>query len=162
MSVKHQRKEDRAAEEAKPDPRMTEYELWPIVVESGIMNTPDDRNAHLRLMQYAGGWCSPATSAFVFKIRARLPALIDHIWRWGSIDSAVDVFWAPTHPNFPLHGLEGAKIASLDEFRYLTSVVPLASQFLWLDGSAVPIPATSCTKVARRCSSPRAVTRSRP
>ena len=226
MRVKRQRKEDRAAEESKPEPRMTEYELWPIVVESGIMNTPEKRDAHLRLMQYARRWCSPATSAFVFKNRARLPALIDDIWKWESIDSAVDVanqtllqqlnaatskpcscggrwsrfaayalgmnrvdvpalcksvlhvlcegrspnslivtlagesggegksffikglaavvgtanvFWTPTHPNFPLHGLEDAKIVILDEFRFLTSVVPLATQCLWFDGSAVSI-----------------------
>ena len=226
MRVKRQRKEDRAAEESKPEPRMTDYELWPIVVESGIMNTPQDRHAHLRLMQYAKERCSPATCAFVFKNRARLPTLIDDIWRWESIDSVVaiaeqtllqhfngamstpcvcggrwaryaayalgtnrvdvsalcksvlhvlcggrspdslivtlvgaaggegksffikglaavvgteHVFWTPTHPNFPLHGLEEAKIVILDEFRFTTSVVPLATQCLWFDGSAVPI-----------------------
>ena len=49
------------------------------------------------------------------------------------------VFGTPTHPNFPLHDLEEAKLVILDEFRFTTSVVPLATQCLWLDGSAFPI-----------------------
>ena len=49
------------------------------------------------------------------------------------------VFWSPTHPNFPLHGLEDTKIALLDEFRFMTSVVPIATQHLWFDGSPLPI-----------------------
>ena len=172
-------------------------------------------------MQYAKQHCSPATCAFVFKNRARLPALIDDIWRWESIDAVVvaanqtlmqalsaalskpcicggkwarftayalgsnridvpalcksvmhslgegrspaapivtltgvsggegksffikglaavvgseHVFGTPTHPNFPLHGLEEAKLVILDEFRFTTSVVPLATVFVvqWL------------------------------
>ena len=200
--------------------------LWPIVVESGIRNTAEDRQAHLRFMHYVKDRCSAATCAFVFKNRARLSTLIDDIWRWESIDVAVaiasqtlpqalsaattrpcscngswprfasyalgsnridvpalcksiihslsegrspaspivtlagvtggegksfflkglaavvgseHVFWTPTHPNFPLHGLEEAKIVILDEFRFMTSVVPIATQCLWFDGSAVPI-----------------------
>ena len=226
MWAKRQRKEDHAASTAKQEPRMTEYELWPVVVESGIRNTLDDRHAHLRLMQYVKEHCSAATCAFVFKNRARLPALIDDIWRWESIGAVVavadqtlshmlraatstpctcggmwsrfaayalgtnridvaalcksvlvaldegrspmcpivtlagvsggegksfflkglaaivgpeHVFWTPTHPSFPLHGLEDAKVVILDEFRFVKSVVPLATQCLWFDGSAVPI-----------------------
>ena len=226
MWAKRQRKEDRAAETAKQEPRMTEYELWPLVVESGIQNTVDDRQAHLRLMKYVKEHCSAATCAFVFKNRARLPALIDDIWRWESIGAVVaaaertlsdmmtaamlapctcggswtrfaafaldtnridvtslcksvlralkegrsptcpivtlagisggegksfflkglaavvgqeHVFWTPTHPSFPLHGVEDAKVVILDEFRFTKSVVPLATQCLWFDGSAVPV-----------------------
>ena len=226
LRAKRQRREDFAAENSRPEPRMTDYELWPIVVESGIRNTAGDRQAHLRLMQYVKERCSPATCAFVFKHRARLPTLIDDIWRWESIDQVVaaaeqtlvqslwaaeskpcvcegawtrfatytlshngvdvpalckavlsalasgrspaspvvtlagatggegksffikglaavvggeNVFWTPTHPNFPLHGLEDAKIVLLDEFRFTKSVVPIATQCLWLDGSAVSI-----------------------
>ena len=205
---------------------MSDYDLWPIVVESGIKNTTEDRQAYLRFMHYVKERCSPATCAFVFKNRVRLPALLDDIWRWESIDVAVSiayqtlpqaldaamtrpcvcggswarfaayalgsnhidvsalcravlhalkegrspsspivtltgvsggegksfflkglaavvgpeqVFWTPTHPNFPLHGLEEAKLVILDEFRFLTSVVPIATQCLWFDGSAVQI-----------------------
>ena len=57
----------------------------------------------------------------------------------AGVVGTANVFWPPTHPNFPLHGLVGAKIALLDEFRFLSSVVPLATQCLWFDGSAVPI-----------------------
>ena len=227
MRAKRQRREDHAAEKAKPEPRMSDYELWPIVVESGIRNTAEDRRAHLRFMQYAKQHCSTATCAFVFRSRARLPALIDDIWRWESIDTVVaaadqtvlqalsaslsrpyicggswtrfaayaigsnprvdvaalckavmhslcagrspaapvvtlvgltggegksffikglaaavgpeHVFGTPTHPSFPLNGLEEAKVVILDEFRFLTSVVPMATQCLWLDGSVVSI-----------------------
>ena len=226
IRAKRQRREDHAAENSKPEPRMTDYELWPIVVESGIKNTAEDKQAHIRFMQYAKDRCSPATCAFVFKHRARLPALIDDIWRWETIDQVVaaadqtliqcllaaeskpclcggawtrfatyalsyngvdiaalckavlhslregrspaapvvtlaggaggegksfflkglvavvggeNVFWTPTHPTFPLHGLEDAKIVLLDEFRFMESVVPIATQCLWFDGSAVPV-----------------------
>ena len=226
MRVKRQRKEDWAAEKSKPEPRMSEYELWPIVVESGIKNTAEDRQAHLRFIQYVRDHCSPATCAFVFKRQARLPSLLDDIWRWESIDATVaaadrtlvqyltaatskpcvcggnwsrfaayalgsnhvdvsalckavlhslcegrspsspivtltgvrggegksfflkglaavvgveHVFGTPTHPSFPLHGLEEAKVVILDEFRFLKSVIPIATQCLWFDGSAVPI-----------------------
>ena len=91
MMAKRQRKEDQAAEKSKPEPRMSDYELWPILIESGIKNTADDRQAHLRFMQYAKQHCSPATCAFVFRNRARLPALIDDIWRWS-----------PSTPSWPL------------------------------------------------------------
>ena len=91
LRAKRQRKEEHTAEKSKPEPRMTDYELWPIVVESGIKNTPDNKTAHLRLQQYVKERCSPATCQFVFKNRARLPSLIDDIWRWESIDQVVAV-----------------------------------------------------------------------
>ena len=87
--AKRQCKEKKAAESGKSEPRVTEYELWPIVVESKIRNTPTDRSAHLRLIQYAKSKCSNAVCAFLFKNRARLPALIDDIWQWETIDDAV-------------------------------------------------------------------------
>ena len=52
---------------------------------------------------------------------------------------AEHIFWTPAHPSFPLHGLEEAKVVILVEFRFLSSVVPIATQCLWFDGSAVPI-----------------------
>ena len=52
MRAKRQRREDSAAEKAKPEPRMNEYELWPIVVESGIRNTADNRHADLHFTKY--------------------------------------------------------------------------------------------------------------
>ena len=226
LRAKRQKKEDAAAEASRTEPRITEYELWPIVVESQIKNTPDDRNAHLRFMQYVKSHCSQAVCAYVFKNRARLPNLIDDIWRWelvGDVLTAAEqplfqsleraseapcvcggawarfatytlrinhidasavctavvhalvagrspttpvvtfagrtggegksfflkglvsvfgtsfVFPTPQHAGFPLHGLESAKLAFLDDFRFVRSPVPLATQCLWFDGSPVSI-----------------------
>ena len=226
MRAKRQRKEDAAAEASKAEPRVTEYDLWPIVVESQIKNTPNDRNAHIRFMQYVRAHCSHVVCRFVFKNRARLPNLIDDIWRWEMVDDVLAaatepliqtlrgaatspcvcggawarfaayslgsnhidvaavckaithallagrsptapvvtlagraggegksflmkglasvfgagcVFGTPQHAAFPLHGLESAKLAFLDDFRFTTSPVPLATQCPWFDGSPVPI-----------------------
>ena len=49
------------------------------------------------------------------------------------------VFAAPDKGGFPLLGLESAKVAFLDEWRFNASVLPYAMQCLWYDGSALPI-----------------------
>ena len=226
MTAKRQRREQSAAEKGKAEPRITEFELWPIVVESGIRNQTGTRNAHLLFMDYVKEKCSPAVCAFVFKNRARLPNLIDDIWRWEGIRDAVEiskqtrmdivrnalrtscvcggawlafalhilhcngisptdlgqvlvraidegrspatpvvtfagsaggegksfilkgltavfgsdgVFFTPQHHSFPFLGLDTARVAFLDDFRFLSSVVPVATQCLWFDGSAVPV-----------------------
>ena len=226
MRAKRQRVEDHAAENSKAEPRANEYDLWPIVVESGIRNTPEDRNAHLRFIQYVKAHCSTAVCSFVFRNRARLPSLIDDIWRWETIDDVVvaanatlsqtlvaamsqpcvcggawwrfasyslgangvdvsglckavmhalshgrsptspvitlaglmggegksfffnclhsvfggeNVFHTPQHPTFPLYGLDHAKLVYLDDFRFLESTVPMATQCLWFGGSPVPV-----------------------
>jgi hypothetical protein len=87
--AKRQRREFKAAETGKKEPKVSEYDLWPIVVESRIRNLPGDRTAHLRLVQYVKTHCSSAVCAFVFKNRARLPQLIDDIWAWEEVDDAV-------------------------------------------------------------------------
>ena len=226
MSAKRQRREVAAAEEGRAEPRITEYGLRPIVVQAGIRNKPGEKIAHLKFMEYAKENCSSAVCSFVFKNRARLPALIEDIWRWESINQVVadakrsvpecvedalrracvcggawldfaldvlahndirvsdivdvfsvafregrspvapvvvfagasggegksfilkclvavfgaeNVFFTPSHPAFPFLGIDGAKVVFLDDFRFLESVVPLATQCLWFDGSAVPI-----------------------
>ena len=226
MGAKRQRREVAAAEKGRAEPRITEYELWPIVVQSGIRNKPGEKIAHLKFMEYVKESCSSAVCSFVFKNRARLPALIEDIWRWEGINQVVadaersmsecvmaalrrpcvcggawlhfargvlgqndiresdivdafsvafregrssvapavvfagasggegksfilkglvavfgaeNVFFSPSHPTFPFLGIDGAKVAFLDDFRFLESVVPLATQCLWFDGSAVPI-----------------------
>ena len=91
MQSKRQRREARAAEKGNTDPRVTEYDLWPIVVESRIRNLPGDRKANLRLVQHVKANCSNAVCAYVFKNRARLPQIIDDIWAWEEVDEAVVV-----------------------------------------------------------------------
>ena len=57
----------------------------------------------------------------------------------AAVFGSENVFYTPQHPNFPLLGLDAAKLALLDDFRFLTSPVPLATQCLWFDGSPVPV-----------------------
>ena len=90
MCAKRRRCEHHAAEEGKPEPRMTEFDLWPIVVETGIRNGPGCRDAHVLFTDHVKRNCSSAVCAFVFKIRARLPKLIDDIWRWDGIREAAE------------------------------------------------------------------------
>ncbi len=226
MTAKRQRREQSAAEKGKTEPRITEFELWPIVVESGIRNEVGVRNAHLLFMDYVKEKCSSSVCSFVFRNRARLPNLIDDIWRWEGIKGAVavskqtrmdmvqgalqkacvcggawltfalhilhrnginpselgqvlvraldggrspttpvvtfagsfggegksfilkgllavfgadEVFYTPQHQSFPFLGLENAKVVFLDDFRFFKSAVPVATQCLWFDGSALPV-----------------------
>ena len=45
---------------------------------------------------------------------------------------------SPQKGNFPLLGLEHAKVVLLDEYRLNQSVLPFSAQCLWFDGSSKP------------------------
>ena len=81
----------RLAAEAKADaaggrePRVTEVDVYPLVVQNNFRNTADDQTAHLQLIAFAKEKCSRAMWSFLFRIRARLPTLIDDIWRWENV-----------------------------------------------------------------------------
>ena len=62
-------------EKGKPEPRVEEIDVWPVVVNSGIRNTPDDPFAAQRLMQYAKSNCSHKMVAWLFKNRDKLSKL---------------------------------------------------------------------------------------
>jgi hypothetical protein len=81
----------KASEKGRPGPRVREIDFWPIVVEQGIRNTEDDRNAHLRLVRYARKHCTAEMVDFLFKNRHKLPSLIDDIWDWEQVDSRLAV-----------------------------------------------------------------------
>jgi hypothetical protein len=81
--------EHKAAEEGQREPRATELDVWPLVVKNGFKNTPNCRNAHLELIEFAKRCCSYATQAFLFKIRSRLPELIDDIWQWETVEETL-------------------------------------------------------------------------
>ena len=225
VAAKRRRAEVRAAELGKSAPRVTEFDLWPVIVRAGIHNG-EGRTAHLQLMQYVKRNCPADICAFVFKIRARLNSLIDDVWDWEQIDEVLavaqqtraaavaaaarqpcvcggqwpgfavgalvangldvaelcrdvynalvtgrsettrvvvlagaaggegksffqkgvasifavkDVFHSPARGSFPLLGLETAKVAILDDWRFTEEIVTFALQCLWYDGSAVPI-----------------------
>jgi len=216
----------RAAEEGRCAPRITELDVWPVVVQHNFRDTSDVPTAHLQLIAWAKTHCSRELQAFLFKHRARLSTLIEDIWRWETVEdllttarqsrleamhaavgspyvcggawlalvtasfiansvrvqelccdivSALRVgrsettpvivlagrsggegksvflkalcsvfgdeqtFMTPSPGNFPLLGLQGMKIAFLDEWRLNENILPFATQCLWYDGSAVPV-----------------------
>ena len=78
-----------AAEAGSKEPRMSDMDLYALIVTKGFRNTADDRSAHKQLAAYAKNHCSKVVYEYCFKNRGRLPALIDDVWRWESIDSSL-------------------------------------------------------------------------
>lgn len=74
-----------AAEKGKPSARISEIDIWPIVVRNNIRNTADDMNAAEALMAWAVDCASKPMVDFLFKHRARLNGLIDDIWKWQNV-----------------------------------------------------------------------------
>jgi len=220
------RAEDTAAEAGKREPRVSEMTLWPLVVDHKFRNTEDDRTAHMQLVSFAQKNCSPAVCEFLFKMRAKLPTLIDDIWDWENVSSSLkvarrsreealrcaaaegcvcnkawsqlaekvlttsgidkpalckdilqllrggrcettpvlvlagavggegksillkglaslfygaEVFGCPERGNFPMLGLEKCKMCLLDDWRFDSTVLSLATQLKWYDGSAITV-----------------------
>ena len=74
-----------AAAAGKPAARITEVDVWPIVVRNNIRNTHDDMNGARKLMAWAVDHASVPMRDFLFKHRSRLNALIDDIWKWENV-----------------------------------------------------------------------------
>ena len=74
-----------AAEDARQEPRPHEIDVWPLIVRFNIRNTDDNREAHLQLIEKAKEVCSPTFFQFLFRIRHRLPKLIDDVWQWEEV-----------------------------------------------------------------------------
>eukprot|EP00973_Karenia_brevis_P062238 8657550-Karenia_brevis.AAC.1 len=72
----------KAAEQGISAPRITEMDVWPIVVQQGFENTPDDMTAAKQLQAWAKKHASLPMRDFLFKHRAKLSALINDIWSW--------------------------------------------------------------------------------
>lgn len=85
LLAKRLHKEKKAAEQAKPEPRVTELDVYALVVDKSFRNTPDDRTAADQLFTHAKVSCSRAMWEFLWKNRARLPGLIDDVWRSESM-----------------------------------------------------------------------------
>ena len=77
-----------ALEKGKPEPRATEMDLYAAIVEGGFRNTPDDRHAWRRLVAHLKE-TAPALFTYAFKIRAKLPGLIDDVWSWETVDDSL-------------------------------------------------------------------------
>ena len=52
---------------------------------------------------------------------------------------SVGLFFTPQHASFPFLGLDKAQVVFLDDFRFVHSVVNVATQCLGFDGSALPV-----------------------
>jgi hypothetical protein len=66
-------------------------DVWPIVVQNHIKNTPDDMTADQRLAAWVMTRGTVAMQHFVFKHRARLNSLIDDIWVWETMEQDLKV-----------------------------------------------------------------------
>ena len=89
LQTRAEKKYMKAAEEGKPE-KVTEFDVWPIVVENNFRNGPDDDTAHVKLIAYTMQHGSMALQAFLFKRRHMLPGLIDSIWQWETIGSSLE------------------------------------------------------------------------
>ena len=69
----------KAGEEGKHDPKVNDLDIWALVVRSGIRNTPDNRQAHLRLAAYAKAHCGETVVHYLWKKRHQLRSLIGDI-----------------------------------------------------------------------------------
>ncbi|CAE8655280.1 unnamed protein product [Polarella glacialis] len=84
-----------ACEAGRPEPRPTEMDLYAVIVRHGFRNTPDDMFAEKRLIQHLKDYGSPALVNLAFKIRRQLPALIDDVWSWETVDDTLSLQGQP-------------------------------------------------------------------
>ena len=82
-------KDANAAENGKAPPKISDLDVYPIVVQRGFRNAADFPHAHLELIAYVKAHASTALQAHVWKNRARLPALIDNVWQWETVEDAL-------------------------------------------------------------------------
>ena len=86
LDARRQGKEMKAAEAGKKA-RITEMDIWGIVVQNGIRNKDaDDDTAVDQLIAHAKSHCSWEMREFLFRIRARLSPLIADIWAWETVE----------------------------------------------------------------------------
>lgn len=91
LQARRRRACDKALEKGKPEPRVSDIDVWPLVVRAGLRNTDDDHNAHKKLMAYAKSHASKAMVTFLFKNRSRLTTLINDIWEWECVEENLAV-----------------------------------------------------------------------
>ena len=91
LGVKRLKMDREAAETQVAATRITELDVWPIVVKHSMKNSVDDNTAHLQLMAWAKTHGTAGMQMFLFKNRARLPALIEDIWQWEHVEQDLPV-----------------------------------------------------------------------
>ena len=81
-------KKDRAAAEAGVAAgRITEMDVWGVVVQNGFRNTDDNMNAAMQLGTWAKAHGSDTMRHWLFKNRTKLNNLIDDIWKWEHLET---------------------------------------------------------------------------
>ena len=75
-----------AAERGEPE-RVTELDVFPIVVSNNFRPSPGCDDADLKLIQYAKANCSSAMQNLLFRLdrRDQLKSLINSIWKWETV-----------------------------------------------------------------------------
>ena len=76
-----------ASGKGKPEPRVEDIDLWPVIVAAGVRNGPDEPFAVQKLIAYARSSCSPKIVAWLFKNEEKLSDLIDKVWKWERVDA---------------------------------------------------------------------------
>ena len=80
-----------ASATGSPEPRPNEIDVWPLIVMHNIRNTDDNQEAHLQLIEKAKGVYTPAMQTYLFRIRRKLPRLIDDVWQWEEASDRVEL-----------------------------------------------------------------------
>ena len=91
MALRNRRlaKDAKAAEDGKAPAKISDLDVYPIVVQKQFRNTADYPHAHLELIAYVKAHASGAMQAYVWKNRGRLSALIDDVWQWETVEDAL-------------------------------------------------------------------------
>ena len=84
----------KAEEKGKAEPRVTEMDLYAAIVEGGFRNTPDDQHAWRKLIAHLKE-TSTALYSYAFKMRTKLPGLINDVWAWERVGDVLAVVSMP-------------------------------------------------------------------
>ena len=79
-----------AMEKGKAEPRVEDIDMWALVVESRIRNSPTEPHAASKLMAYAKTHASHKVVAWLFKNEEKIPKIIDKAWAWEEVDSYLE------------------------------------------------------------------------
>ena len=88
LDAKRRKLVNKACETGGKEPRVTDLDIWALVIRANIRNTHDNRKAHLRLAAYAKQHCGEAVVNYLFKRRSQLPSMIDDFWLWENAEAA--------------------------------------------------------------------------
>ena len=91
IRARRQYAEMKCAEAGKKQPRVSEMDVWPVVVANKIRNTPDSPHADKQLMAWVKNYGTVEMQQFCFKQRAKLKSLIDDIWMWENVENDVQI-----------------------------------------------------------------------